>query len=168
MVRNHCGGTQGSLFDLPLMDVVKQARAEFTIAKATGFLAGTLLAPTNLVISHRLREQLNRQCNDAEVAGRDDAQQLTLAQFKIKPTPNANCPQDAWFWPGQNMLACCNGRKLRNGRMYTIVSLGKDDTSKITVQADDEPPITLLRVHFFRDVRLPYAATYVLPRAHAD
>ena len=44
--------------------------------------------------------------------------------------------------------------------MYTIVSLGKDDTSKITVQAEDEPPITLLRGQFFRAFRLPYAFTY--------
>ena len=93
--------------------------------------------PANLVMWHKLREQLNAKCNEAEVAGRDDAQRLTLAQFKIKPTPNANCPQDAWFWPGQKVLACCKGRKLRNGRMYTIVSLGKDDTSKITVQVGD-------------------------------
>ena len=88
----------GSRFDLPLMDVVKQARAEFTVAKASGFIAGTLLAPTNLVISHRLREQLNAQCNDAEVAGINDAQQITLAQFKIEPTANTNCPQDALVW----------------------------------------------------------------------
>ena len=94
------------------------------------------------------------------VAGRDDAQQLTLAQFNLQPTANTNCPRDAWFWPKQRVLACCKGRKLRNGRMYTIVSLGKDDTSKITVQAEDEAPITLHRGQFFRAFRLPYAVTY--------
>ena len=94
------------------------------------------------------------------MAGRDDAQRLTLAQFKIEPTPNANCPQDAWLWSGQNVLACCKGRKLRNGHMYQILSLGDDDTSKITVQAEDEVPITLRRGQFFRSFRLSYAVTY--------
>ena len=115
---------KGSRFDLPLDDIVEQARAEFTVARATGFLAGTLLAPTNLVISHRLREQLNAQCSGAEVAGRDDAHRLTLAQFKIESIANTNCPQDAWFWSRQRALACCRGRKLRNGRMYSVVTLG--------------------------------------------
>ena len=42
---------RGSRFGRPLGVVVKEARAEFTEAKATGFLPGSRLAPTNLVIS---------------------------------------------------------------------------------------------------------------------
>ena len=151
---------KGCRFDMPLEVVVKQAREEFSINKASGFLTNTRLAPTNLVISHKLRESLNETCNLADVMGRTDAARLTLEQFKIEFVANSNCPQDAWFWPGMRVIACCKGRKLRNGRAYTVESLGEVETAAVTVRADDEEPIKLQRGQFFRCFRLPYAITY--------
>ena len=147
---------RGARFGRPLNAVVAEARAEFRESRATGFLPGSRLAPTNLVISHRLRELLNERCNAVEVRGREDAQEFTLKDFGIEPTAHTNNPQDAWFWPGLHVVACCRGRKLRNGRQYQILDLG--DT--VTVQAEGEEPLQLKRGEFFRSMRLNYAVTY--------
>jgi hypothetical protein len=139
----------------PLADTVQQARSEFTEANATGYLAGSLLAPTNLVISHRLRVKVNERCNAMDVKGRADAQLLTVREFEYTEEPGTNNPQDAWFWPGQRVVACSKGRKLRNGREYEILELG----DVIVVRGGDEI-IRLKRSEFFRCMRLRYAVTY--------
>lgn len=140
----------------PLSETVQQARSEFTAARATGFIQGSRLAPTNLVISHRLREAVNEQCNIIDRWGREDAQHLTVKEFEYKAEPGTNNPQDAWFWPGQRVVACSKGRKLRNGREYEIIELGE----AIVVREGAKEPIKLKRSEFFRCMRLRYAVTY--------
>ncbi len=146
----------GSRFEQPMSVTAQQARSEFTVARATGFIAGTTLAPTNLVISHRLRETVNEQCNIADAKGRDDVQPFTLAEFEYKAVAGTNNPQCALFWVGQRVVACSKGRKLRNGREYEILEL----CSFVIVKAADEEPIKLKRSEFFRCMRLRYAVTY--------
>jgi hypothetical protein len=151
---------KGSRFGKPLEAVVGECRVEFLETKATGFLAGSRLAPTNLVISHKLRERLNAQCNAADVRGWTGAQEFTLEEFGIEPVANSNNPQDEWFWPGLHVVACCRGRKLRNGRDYEILELG----GKVVVQAQGEKPLELKRLDFFRSMRLRYAVNLPAPR----
>ena len=67
-----------------LEDNVKEARAVFTEEKAVGFLPGTRLARVNFVLSHRLRERINAQCNQAEARGRRDAVKFTLEEFGLE------------------------------------------------------------------------------------
>ena len=141
-----------------------EARATFTEATATGFIPGSNLAPTNLVISHKRRVDINARCNEADRAAHPEAQKLTLKEFKITTTPGTNSPQDAWFWPGMKLVACCKGRKLRNGRAYELTSLGRKDVVVTPLDSDGDPaanePVKLTRAAFFKSLRLPYAVTY--------
>jgi hypothetical protein len=146
----------GARHGAPIADNAALARARFTVHRAAGFIPGTTLAPVNLVISHKSRVELNRVCNEADVAAHPDAELFSVEEFGLEPQPGANNPQDAWFWPGQRVVACSKGRKLRNGLEYTIRELGE----KVTVQADEEEPLSLKRAEFFRCLRLRYAVTY--------
>lgn len=148
---------KGCRFGKPLQAVLQECRAEFAEARATGFLPGSRLAPTNIVISHKLRECVNAQCNAVDMRGRNDAEQFTLMDFGIEPVANSNNPQDAWFWHGLHVVACCRGRKLRNGRDYEILKIG---SKVVEVQAEGEEPLELRRSEFFRSMRLRYAVTY--------
>ena len=98
-------------------------RHKYTEAKATGFLPGTSLAPTNLVISHKLREMVNTQCNLALAGEHTDKEHFTLEDYNITPVPKQNNPQDFYAWPGLVMVAANTGRKYKNGRQYTIKEL---------------------------------------------
>jgi len=138
-----------------IQETVAQARAEFTIAKAVGFIPGSRLSPTNLVISHRLREEVNSQCNMADVKGREGAQWLTKEEFKVTAVVGTNNPQDAFFWTGQCVVASCRGRKLKNGREYEILELGETVALK-----SGEELVSLKRADFFKSMRLRYAITY--------
>jgi hypothetical protein len=146
----------GTRHAAPIAENAALARAKFTEDRAVGFIPGTRLSPANLVISHRSRVVLNRLCNEADVTGHPDAELFSMEDFGIEPQPGTNNPQDAWFWPGQRVVACSKGRKLRNGLEYTILELG----AKVTVQADGEEPVLLKRAEFFRCMRLRYAVTY--------
>jgi hypothetical protein len=152
----------GERHQQPLGLTVRQARSEFTADKVTGFIPGSRLAPTNLVISHRLREAVNEQCNAVDARVREDAQHLTAEEFEYKAEPGTNSPQDAWFWPGQRVVACSKGRKLRNGREYEILELGEVVTVVAAVRGTrgSDEPIRLKRSEFFRCLRLRYAVTY--------
>ena len=98
-----------------------------------------------------------------------------MAEFGVQAEPEeqgTNLPQDAYFWPGLLVVAHCRGRKLRNGRAYEIVELGKnvtlrpcsEDLAGESQSSGDSPPsdceIVLTRAKFFRAVPLPYAVTY--------
>ena len=182
----------GSRHKRPLQDNLAEARATFSEERAAGFMPGTRLAPVNFVISHRLRVALNAQCNAAEAEGgrRPGAERFTLKEFGISSLdPHRSNPQDAYFWPGQRVIACCSGRRLRNGLVYEIESLdertvtlrrpdpsallqGPAQTEGATTAADEsasdsEPSpsnaaatIELPRAVFFRSVRLTHAVTY--------
>jgi hypothetical protein len=148
-----------------LQQTVAEARQAFPASGASGFIPGTSLAPTNLVLSHRLREMLNKMCNEASKPS--DAEHFTLAEFGIqasKEDQGSNLPQDAYFWLGLRVVANCRGRKLRNGRAYEIVKLAKDVTirpcTEHSDQSDASNDIMLSRAKLFRAVRLPHAVTY--------
>ena len=51
----------GSRHEQTLQQIVSDARVTFSISNAKGFIPGTMLAPTNLVLSHRLRKILNKK-----------------------------------------------------------------------------------------------------------
>jgi hypothetical protein len=136
-----------------IQETVAQARAEFNITKAVGFIPGSRLAPTNLVISHGPREGVNSQCNLADVKGRE-AQWMTKEEFKITSVVGTNNPQDAFFWPGMVVVARSRGRKLRNGREYEILEKGETVTLK-----SGEELVTLKRADFFKSMRLRHAVT---------
>jgi hypothetical protein len=146
----------GARHTAPIAENAAQARARFTEDRAVGFIPGTRLAPANLVISHKSRVVLNRLCNEAEVAGHPNAELFSMEEFGLEPLPGTNNPQDAWFWPGQRVVACSKGRKLRNGLEYEILELG----TRVTVKATGEEPVSLKRAEFFRCMRLHYAVTY--------
>jgi hypothetical protein len=146
----------GARHTAPIEENAALARARFTEDRAVGFIHGTRLAPANLVISHRSRVVINRLCNEAEVAGHPGAELFSMEEFGLEPQPGTNNPQDAWFWPGQRVVACSKGRKLRNGLEYEVLELG----AKVVVKATGEEPVSLKRAEFFRCMRLRYAVTY--------
>jgi hypothetical protein len=170
----------GSRHERPLEDNVNEARATFKADQAIGFIPGTQLAPVNFVLSHRLRERINAQCNKAEAQGRSDAIRFTLEEFGLVDLdPHQSNPQDAFFWPGQRVIACCSGRRLRNGLVYEIESLGEtvvlkrpdlpevghafdsaETESSSDLSSEFVPTIELPRLMFFRSVRLTHAVTY--------
>ena len=122
----------GCRHERTLEENVREAKATFTRDKAIGFIPGTELAPVNFVISHQVRESINAQCNQAEAQGRKDAVKFTVEEFGLSDLDlHQSNPQDAFFWPGQRVIACCSGRRLRNGLVYVIESL--DEVSGIVV-----------------------------------
>jgi len=148
----------------PLSANVDEAIATFTPDRATGFIPDTKLAPTNLVISHRRRVSINARCNEATRRDHPEAVHFTLAEYEVECEPGTNSPQDAWFWPGMKAVACCKGRKLRNGRAYNIQSIGDKQVTIEPAEASGDvaadKPVTLTRAAFFKQLRLPFAVTY--------
>ena len=142
----------------------------------------------NFVLSHRLRERINTHCNEAEAQGRNDAVRFTLEEFGLSDlNPHQSNPQDAFFWPGQRVIACCGGRRLRNGLVYEIESLGEQvvirrpdvmdlaqfsedaaaiddddvtDSDRSSLESNIAATIELPQAKFFRSVRLTHAVTY--------
>lgn len=136
-----------------LGESLQLARSLFRPELATGFLSGTI-APTNLVISHRKRVELNRLCNRADAASRDNC-----VSFEVKAEisgPNKN--QDAKFWPGMVVVACSSGRKVRNGNAYEILEIDENEVHLKRRGTDCE--IVLSGTEFFKSMRLAYAVTY--------
>ena len=60
----------------PLKDNVAEARRMFP-----GFIPGTALAPTNLVLCHKLCVELNALCNTADARGREGVVAFTLQDY---------------------------------------------------------------------------------------
>jgi hypothetical protein len=170
----------GNRFNQLLADVVAEARQLYHPTKATGYIPGAALAPTNLVLSHKLRVQLNARCNQADARGRAGVEQFRLADYYTeeqlaKLDAKANQPQDALFWPGMLVDACCTGRKLRKALAYEILGFDGDSVKlRLAVtpsDADDEdevvPEITLTRRALYASMRLRYARTYAsISRGH--
>jgi len=148
----------------PLSANVEEAIATFTPDRAAGFIPDTKLAPTNLVISHRRRVSINAQCNEATRRDHPEAVHFTLAEYEVECESGTNHPQDAWFWPEMKVVACCKGRKLRNGRAYYIQSIGDKQVILEPAEASGDvaadKPVTLTRAAFFKQLRLPFAVTY--------
>ena len=171
----------GSRHEAPLEQVVAEAREVFHVSKARGFIPDTALAPANLVLSHRLRIELNSRCNEADAVGRVGAVQLLLADFfsaeeRSSVDARTNQPQDAVFWPGLVVTACCtggaSGSKLKNALAYEILAIDGDavrlrlavEPSDADAEGDDASEVatevTLSRRRFFTSMRLRYAMTY--------
>ena len=163
----------GSRFERPLAEVVAEAREIYHPTKARGFIPGTSLAHTNLVISHKLRVELNAKCNVADAQGRSGVEQYTLLDFFsdeeiAKQSASTNQPQDAFFWPGMVVEARCSGRKLKNALPYEILAFEGDSVRlRLAINPSDEDDdsvaateVTLCRRKFFTSMRLRYARTY--------
>jgi hypothetical protein len=180
----------GSRYEPPLQEVVAEARDKFHPTKARGFIPGTALAQTNLVISHRLRVQLNTTCNEADAVGRVGVQRLQLSEFYTEEQlqemdASQNNPQDALFWPGLVMIACVTlSKKIKNALPYKIVGFEGDSVMfRLATTADEdeddemdddggeggeEPTqeaaqaktVVLSRAVFFKSFRLRYTRTY--------
>ena len=164
------GGTRRNR---PLKDNVAEARQIFHASRATGFIPGTALAPTNLVLSHKLRVELNALCNAADAKGREGVVHFAMRDFYTpeelqRLDMHTNTPQDASFWPGLVVISRCTTRKLKNALTYEIVALEASSVRlRLAVQAsdaDDESEaaaeIELSRSAFFKSMRLNYALTY--------
>jgi hypothetical protein len=164
----------GARHERPLADIVIEARQTYHASKASGFLPGTALSPTNLVLSHKLRVELNLLCNVADAQGREGVEEFTMEEF-FDPEElenldtHKNQPQKALFWPGLVVMACCSGRKLKNALPYEIVAFEGDlVTLRMAVEpsdADDDGSgvsidVVLTRRKFFSSMRLRYALTY--------
>jgi hypothetical protein len=116
---------RGSRVDQPLGLTARQLREAFPPENAVGFIAGTRLAPNNFVMSHAKRLRINALCNNADRESHPEAVFLSLEEYGGPAVVNA--PQDVWVWPGMRMIAQCSGRmKLRNGREYTVLSVGQE------------------------------------------
>ena len=116
-------------------------------------MPNTKLAPTNLVMPLKLREEINRQCNLAEAAARTDT-----VEFKIDTAAgdtSQNNPQDFIAWPGMAMVAVSTGKHYKNGRRYKIKEI-KDTV--VALQGEHE--FELKRSEFVRCMRLSYTLNY--------
>ena len=117
----------GDLFGLPVATAVAQPRNRFTYKG---------MAELNLVLSHRKRVQLNKQCN---------------LHFR----PAAGAPQPMWVWVGQKLFGCLpiERQGIRNGVEYTVSAV---DTLSVTLE--NGPALTHEQAVAW--LRLPYAMTY--------
>lgn len=168
---------EGSRHKTPLPHIVAEARQIYHASKATGFIPGTALAPTNLVLSHRLRVELNALCNAADAQGREGVKEFKIQEFfdpeeMEKLDMHKNQPQTAFFWPDMVVTACRTICKLKNALPYQIIAFeGESVRVRLATQpsdADDDESdasgdsgdIVLSNSKFFSFMRLRYALTY--------
>jgi hypothetical protein len=135
------------------------------------------LAPTNLVLSHRLRVELNALCNAADAQGREGVKEFKIQEFfdpeeMEKLDMHKNQPQTAFFWPDMVVTACRTICKLKNALPYQIIAFeGESVRVRLATQpsdADDDESdasgdsgdIVLSNSKFFSFMRLRYALTY--------
>ena len=104
-------GEGGSRFDLSLAEQVKQARKDFPFREP---------ARWHLVISHAKRKAINRR----EMLRLKPASAVFYP--KVAAPGMTSEPQDMFLWPGIQIFACTRSvvKGLRNGMLYTIVSVG--------------------------------------------
>jgi hypothetical protein len=157
----------GIRHEVPMSFLVAEARQKYNADNAVGFIPGTKLAPVNFVLSHRLRESLNAQCNAADAQGKHGIVQLCMTDFYTpeeiaKLEKGQNHAQDAYFWPGMLVVAKTNSKKLKNALPYEIVTIGESNVTLRLKLEDDETheEIELSHGQFFKAVRLGYALTY--------
>jgi hypothetical protein len=127
--------TGGARFELPLADVLAEARLRFH-----------LLVPArhNLCISHRRRVQLNQAGNERE---------RPANAVLVKAGQNSKVAgQNMWLWPGIELLGSAGSRRIRNGLLYTVTAVSHD----IVTLGD----IQLSHAQAAASLRLSYARTY--------
>ena len=165
----------GSRHGRSLKENVMEARQIFNPSKATGFIQGTALAPTNLVLSHRLRVELNSRCNQADAKGREGVEEFLMKDYYSEEEleyldQHVNQPQDALIWPGMVMISRCTTRKLKNALASEVLGFEEDRVRLGLPKSESdraeraEPTkgewVELTRKAFFRSMRLQYALTY--------
>jgi hypothetical protein len=149
-----------------LQENVLEAQQIFHPTRARGFIQGTALAPTNLVLSHRKRVDLNARCNAADAQGREGVVQFRMEDFydakeREELDDHRSQPQDACFWPGLVVLSKLSNKKVKNSLLYEILGFEGD---KVRLQRlakkEEEPEVQLAKKAFFKNFRLSYALTY--------
>ena len=132
----------GDLFGLPVATAVAQARERFTYQG---------VCELNLVLSHRKRVQLNRQCN---LHFRPAAGAVYLP-CPLQKRAALNAPQAMWVWGGQKLLGCVPFERqgIRNACEYTVAVV--DETS---VCLENGPKLTHEQAVAW--LRLPFAMTF--------
>ena len=145
----------GCRFQTPLSECVAYFRSRYTSDKVEGFICEGY-APTNLVLSHRLRIQINERCNQALAAAQLEKVKFTLEDYDMTPDSKTNAPQQGFFWKGQEVIAASTKAKYKNGIKYTIVSI----SSKNVELTGGDTNFTLSAEDFFRNFRMTFALCY--------
>ena len=138
---------QGSGFDWPLNQAVAYFRQKYIEDKAEGLVAG--LAPSNLVLSHRFRINLNAKCNDAIARDKPDKVRFKLADYKIEEDVRSNSAQDAWYYSGQEVIAAVAKGVHSNAWTYVIQEI----LDKTVVLGDKDRRLELKRDEFLEIIR---------------
>ncbi len=103
----------GARYEIPLGEAVKQAKDRFQLVGC---------ARWNLVISHQRRIRINRELNKASAP-----LDATLLEVSGKAA-HGNGAQTMLIWVGLQLIGCVSSEKkgIRNGCLYTILSVGDD------------------------------------------
>ena len=131
----------GARFELPLVEAVKQAKAQFSYDAP---------ARWNLVVSHHRRVRLNREHNEQEAP--PGAVRLEVSGKAAR----GNGAQTMLLWPGLQLIGSVSAEKkgIRNWCLYTVASVG-DETVRLEGL---EASFTYDQVKLW--LRLSYAQTY--------
>jgi hypothetical protein len=79
--------------------------------------------------------------------------------LKAPLTKQANQPQDAYIWPGMQMVCCQEGRRgnLYNGGWFTVLAV---DHSKFRLKGEDGKKFEISAQDGMAKLRMSYALTY--------
>ena len=134
----------GSRTDLTLQEQVANAKRDFPLTKRK--------ADHSLVISHAKRRRINSEMNSL-TRTRD------AVYLKAPLTKQANAPQNAWMWPGMQLVCYMDGKRgnLYNGGFYEVVSV---DHSKFRLKGEDEVEFEITAQDGMAKLRLTNALTF--------
>ena len=140
--RSICPG--GSRVELTLQGQVAEARLTFPATKRK--------ADHSLVISHAKRQRINAEMNRL-------AKPQGAVYLKAPSMRQANSPQDAWIWPGMELVCYMEGRRgqLYNGGWYTVISA---DHLKFRLKGENEVEFEISAQDAMAELWLTDALTY--------
>ena len=135
------GGVRAAL---TLQEQVANAKMDFPLTKRK--------AAHSLVISHAKRRRINSEMNSL-TRTRD------AVYLKAPLTKQANAPQNAWIWPGMQLVGCLDTKRglLYNGGWYEVVSV---DHSKFRLKGEDEVEFEITAQDGMAKLRLTNALTF--------
>ena len=135
------GGVRAAL---TLQEQVANAKMDFPLTKRK--------AAHSLVISHAKRRRINSEMNSL-TRTRD------AVYLKAPLTKQANAPQNAWIWPGMQLVCYMDGKRgnLYNGGWYEVVSV---DHSKFRLKGEDEVEFEITAQDGMAKLRLTNALTF--------
>ena len=130
----------GSRYELTLPELVRQARATFTVGSAR----------FNLCISHQRRCRINREANQQEAPPNAIRLEVT------GKASQGNGAQTMLLFPGLQLIGCVSAEKkgVRNGCLYTVAAVGDGKVSLAGLEA----VFTYEQAKLW--LRLSYAQTY--------